>query len=82
MTFTACFPPLSLPTLLSNHFQITAVKGNKTLKKHVVFESYLDFLEGAVEHGYEHVQQNNHHDDVVHPIQNIADVLNELMVDV
>lgn len=43
---------------------------------------YLDFLEGAVEHCNEHVQQHDHHDDVVHPIQNIADILNELVVDV
>lgn len=44
--------------------------------------TYLNFLEGAVEHGNEHIQQHNHHDDVVHPIQNIANILNEFMVDV
>lgn len=31
-------------------------------------KTYLNFLEGAVEHGNEHIQQDNHHDDVVHPI--------------
>ncbi len=45
-------------------------------------KTYLNFLEGAVEHGYEHIQQNYHHDDVVHPVQNITSVLNELMVNV
>lgn len=41
---------------------------------------YLNFLEGAVEHGNEHIQQDDHHDDVIHSIQHIASVLNELMV--
>lgn len=44
--------------------------------------AYLYFLEGAVEHGNEHIEQDDHHDDVVDPIQNIAYVLNEFMVDV
>lgn len=44
--------------------------------------TYRNFLEGAVEHGNEHIQQDNHHDNVVHPIQNIANILNELVVDV
>ena len=43
---------------------------------------YLYFLEGAVEHGDEHVQQHDHHDDVVHPEQNVAGVLDELVVDI
>lgn len=47
-----------------------------------MINAYLNFLEGAVEHGNEHIQQDNHHDDVVHPIQNIASVLDELMVDI
>lgn len=47
-----------------------------------MIKTYLNFLEGAVEHGNEHIQQDNHHDDVVHPVQNIANILNELMVDV
>lgn len=45
-------------------------------------KAYLDFLEGAVEHGDQHIEENNHHDDVVHPVQNVAYVLNELVVDV
>lgn len=43
---------------------------------------YLNFLEGAVEHGNEHIQQDNHHDEVVYPIKNIANILNEFMVNV
>lgn len=45
-------------------------------------KTYLDFLEGAVKHGNEHIQQDNHHDDVVHTVQNVAGIFNELMVDV
>lgn len=47
-----------------------------------MWKTYLDFLEGAVEHRNEHIEQHNHHDDVVNPIQNVASVLNELVVDV
>lgn len=43
---------------------------------------YLNFLERTVKHGDEHIQQDDHHDDVVHPVQNVAYILNELMVDV
>lgn len=43
---------------------------------------YLNFLERAVKHSNEHIQQDDHHDDVVHPVQNVAYILNELMVDV
>lgn len=31
-------------------------------------KTYLNFLEGAVKHGNKHIQQDNYHDDVVHPI--------------
>lgn len=41
---------------------------------------YLNFLEGAVKHCFQHIQQHNHHDEVVNSIENIADILNELMV--
>ncbi len=47
-----------------------------------VIKTYLNFLEGAVEHGNEHIQQDNHHDDVVHSIQDIASILNELVLNV
>lgn len=43
---------------------------------------YLNFLEGAIKHCGEHIQQHNHHDDVVNSIENIANILNELMVNV
>lgn len=43
---------------------------------------YLNFLEGAIKHGDEHIQQHNHHDDVVDSIENIADILNELVVNI
>lgn len=52
------------------------------VSKMLMTKTYLDFLEGAVEHCDEHVQQDDHHDDVVHPVQNIAYIFNELMVDV
>lgn len=43
---------------------------------------YLNFLEGAVKHCGEHIQQHNHHDDVVNSIENIASILNKLVVNV
>lgn len=56
-------------------------KSNTNLEMWMI-KTYLDFLEGAVEHGDEHIQQDDHHDDVVHPVQDVADVLNELVVNV
>lgn len=43
-------------------------------------QTYLNLLEGAVNHGDEHVEQHYHHGNVVHPVQHIADVLDELVV--
>ena len=40
-----------------------------------MLKTYLNFLEGAVEHGNEHIQQDNHHDDVVHPVENMWSML-------
>lgn len=45
-------------------------------------ETYLNFLKGAVEHCNEHIQQDYHHDNIVHPIQNVANILNEFMLNV
>lgn len=40
---------------------------------------YLDFLEGAVDHGDKHVEQDNDHGNVVHSVQDIADIFDELV---
>lgn len=39
----------------------------------------LDLLEGAVNHGDEHVEQHDHHGDVVDAVQHVANVLDELV---
>lgn len=41
--------------------------------------TYLNFLEGAVNHGDEHVEQHYHHGNVVNPIKHITNVLNEFV---
>lgn len=41
--------------------------------------TYLYLLEGAVNHGDEHVEQHYHHGNVVNAIQYVANVLNELV---
>jgi len=40
---------------------------------------YLNLLEGAVNHGDEHVEQHYHHGNVVDPVQHVTDVLNEFV---
>lgn len=42
--------------------------------------AYLDFLIGVVDHGYQHVEQHNHHGDIINPVQHIANILDELVV--
>lgn len=42
--------------------------------------SHLNLLIGAVNHGYEHIEQNHHHRDIIDPVQNVTDVLDELVV--
>lgn len=42
--------------------------------------SYLYLLVGVVDHGDEHVEQHHHHGDVVDAVQDVADVLDELVV--
>lgn len=52
---------------------------------HIIFsmqKMYLNFLEGAIKHCSEHIHQHNHHDDVVNSKENIANILNEFMVNV
>lgn len=39
----------------------------------------LNLLEGAVNHGDEHVEQHDHHGDVVDSVEHIANVLNEFV---
>lgn len=39
----------------------------------------LNLLEGAVNHGNEHVEQHYHHGNIVDPIQHVANVLNEFV---
>lgn len=41
---------------------------------------YLYLLVRAVDHGDQHVEENHHHGDVIDAIQDVADVLDELMV--
>lgn len=41
---------------------------------------YLYLLIRAVDHGNEHVEENDHHRDIVDSIQHVANVLYELMV--
>ena len=47
-----------------------------------MFWTHLDLLEGAVEHGDEHVEEDDHHDDVVDAVEDVARVLDELVVGV
>lgn len=39
----------------------------------------LDLLEGAVDHGDEHVEQYYHHGNVVNPVQHVTNVLDEFV---
>lgn len=39
----------------------------------------LNLLEGAVNHGDEHVEQHYHHGYIVNPVQHVTNVLNEFM---
>lgn len=41
---------------------------------------YLNFLIRVVDHGYQHVEQHHHHGDVINAVQDVADVLDELVV--
>lgn len=41
---------------------------------------YLYLLVRAVDHGNEHVEKDDHHRDIIDPVQHVADVLYELMV--
>lgn len=41
---------------------------------------YLYLLVRAVDHGNEHVEENDHHCDVIDAVQHVADVLYEFMV--
>lgn len=41
---------------------------------------YLDLLVRAVDHGNEHVEKDDHHGDVVDPVQDVTNVLDEFMV--
>lgn len=50
--------------------------------KHVIIQCLrtdLNLLEGTVDHGDEHVEQHNHHGDVVDPVQHVTDVLDEFV---
>lgn len=40
---------------------------------------YLNFLEGAVYHSDEHVEQDDDHGNVVHTVQDVADIFDELV---
>lgn len=42
--------------------------------------TYLYLLVGAVDHGYEHVEKDHHHGDIVDAVQHVANVFYELMV--
>lgn len=39
----------------------------------------LNFLEGTVNHGDEHVEQHYHHGNVVNPVQHVTSVLDEFV---
>lgn len=41
---------------------------------------YLDFLIGAVNHGDQHVEQNDHHGHIVYSIKDVSDILYEFVV--
>lgn len=41
---------------------------------------YLYLLVRAVDHGNQHVEENNYHGDIIDAVQDIADVLDELVV--
>lgn len=45
----------------------------------ITSQPYLNLLEGAVNHGDEHVEQHYHHGDVVHPVEHVTNVLDELV---
>lgn len=42
-------------------------------------QAYLNLLEGIVNHGDQHVEEDNHHGDVVNTVEDITDVLNEFV---
>lgn len=41
---------------------------------------YLYLLVRAVDHGNEHVEEDNHHGDIIDSVEHVADVLYKLMV--
>lgn len=45
----------------------------------VCIPDYLNFLKGAVDHSDEHVEQDDDHGNVVHAVQNVADIFDELV---
>lgn len=49
------------------------------IKNEEISVGHLNFLEGAVDHGYEHVQQNDDHGNVVNSIEDVAGVFDELV---
>lgn len=42
--------------------------------------TYLNLLIGVVDHGYQHVEQHDHHGDVINAVENVTNVLDELVV--